>query len=84
MKSENIKIMTDVDDEEGGVLSLLSTMGEHLKIKPLKEFVKNFCLFRVSRYRLGRREMVNIASYAGEGPEGRKVKSIKDLFVGIR
>lgn len=84
IKSDNIKIMTDVNDEEGGVLSLLSTMGEHLKIPALKLFVKNFCMFRVSRFRMGRREMVNVASYTGENPEGRKVKSLKDLFTGMR
>jgi|YelNatPaOPRAMG01_1025707.scaffolds.fasta_scaffold00950_60 hypothetical protein len=83
--TKNPKTQTDLSDEEIGFLALLSTVGERLKIEALKEFCKNFSLYRVSRYRQGRRELANIASWSGEAYERKKgIKSIKDLFGGIR
>ena len=85
MKTDKPKVMTDLNDEEVGVLSLLSTIGENLKIKELKAFCKNFTLYRVSRFRMGRKEMVNIASWTGADvyQRKRKVRSVKDLFGGM-
>jgi len=86
MRNDNPKVMTDLSDEEVGVLSLLSTIGEDLKIKELKNFCKNFSLYRISRFRLGRREMTDIASWSSGDAYGRKkkVKSVRDLFGGMR
>jgi hypothetical protein len=85
VSEEKSKVLSDLNDEEVGVLSLLSTIGEKLNISALKSFCLNFAQYRVSRFRLGRREMVNIASYStGLEPERRKVRSLKDLFSGIR
>jgi len=79
------KTQTDLSDEEIGFMALLSTTAEKMKIAALREFCKNFALYRVSRYRQGRRELVNIASYTGEGlgERRKKIKSVKDLFGGI-
>jgi hypothetical protein len=83
LKSGKTKILSDLDDEEILNLSLLYTWAEEIKCNTLKKFCDNFLLLRVSRFRLGRREIVGIASYSGE-PDRKKVKSIKDLFAGIR
>lgn len=79
------KILSDLNDEEIGVLTLLNTIGTKLKLDSIKEFCKNFCLYRISRFRMGRREMSGIITFAGiSGEEKRKVRSIRDLFRGIR
>jgi len=87
MKSEKkrIKLLTDLSDEEIMVLSLLSTIGEKLKLNVLNKFCSNFCLYRVSKARAGRKEFVNIATYTtGEMTETKRRKGIKDLFGGLR
>lgn len=84
-KAEKVKTLSDLSDEEIGFFALLETMGTKLKISTINDFVKNFCQFRVSRFRLGRREMGNIIAYAGSGFEDRsRRRSIKELFSGIR
>ena len=84
LQKEKYKILTDLDDKEVCTLSLLSTIAESLKIKELRTFVANFCNFRVSRDRMGRRELVGIASLTGIGISERKGKiSLKSLIPGI-
>jgi hypothetical protein len=83
LKSDKSKILSDLDDEEILNLSLLYTWAEVIDCSALKKFCDNFLQLRISRFRLGRREIVGIASYSGE-PERKKIKSIKDLFAGIR
>jgi hypothetical protein len=86
MKKDKTKTMSDLDDHEVGTLALLETMGNDLKVKEINHFVDNFCQFRVSRFRLGRRELGGIITFAGLGEErrGGRFKSIKDLFAGLR
>ncbi len=87
MKSEGIKakLLSDLSPEEINVLTLLSTMGEKLKIDVLKRFCMNFCQYRVSKDSKGRKEMVGIATYTVATADDRKgKKSIKDLFSGLR
>jgi hypothetical protein len=86
MATNKPKIQTDLSDEEIGFMALLSSVGESMKIKAIRDFCLNFCLYRVSRYRQGRRELVDIAGFAGaeSTDKRRKIKSVKDLFSGIR
>jgi hypothetical protein len=85
VSEDKSKVLSDLNDEEVGVLSLLSTIGEKLKIDAITKFCINFAQYRVSRFRLGRREMVNIASFTSAFPEERrKVRSLRDLFSGMR
>jgi hypothetical protein len=81
--TEGRKVLSDLDDEEILNLSLLYTWSDLIKDKALKQFCDNFLELRISRFRLGRREIVSIASFTGE-PERRKIKGIKDLFAGFR
>jgi hypothetical protein len=83
LKETKTKILSDLDDEEILNLSLLYTWADEINCKALKNFCDTFLQLRVSRFRLGRREIVGIASFAGE-PDRKKVKSIKDLFAGFR
>lgn len=85
-EEERYKRLSDLDDEEIGVLTLLNTIGEKLRLDVVKKFVEDFCEFRVSRFRLGRRELGGIIAYGGYGygEEKRRARSIKELFAGIR
>lgn len=80
-----VKLLSDLNEEEIGVLSLLASIGEQLNIEAINKFCENFCQFRVSRKRLGRREMTGIATFTTmEQTEVRKRRGIKDLFTGFR
>jgi len=84
-RDNKIKTLSDLDDVEIGTLALLSVIGKSMKIKEIVNFVEEFCQFRVSRYRLGRREVKDVVTYGGTGGEdSRRKKSIKDLFGGMR
>jgi hypothetical protein len=83
LHTKDTKTFSDLDDEEILNLSLLYTWADLIKDNALKKFCDNFLELRVSRFRLGRREIVSIASFTGE-PERRKIKGIKDLFAGFR
>lgn len=80
------KMLSDLHDREIGPLSILDTLGKTTKIKALQDFCTNFCQYRVSRFRLGRRELVNIASFTTEGlqEKRRKRMSIRDLIPSMR
>lgn len=84
-QAEKHKTMSDLDENEIGVLSLLETMSQRLKIDELGNFVHNYAKFKVSRARLGRREITSAITLGSAGFEDRrKAKSIKDLFGGMR
>lgn len=80
---KDIKQRSDLDDEEILNLSLIYTWGDVTNCEILKKFADNFLKLRVSRFRLGRREIVAIASYTAE-PERKKLRTIRDLFIGMR
>jgi flagellar motor switch protein FliG len=83
LHSPNTKILSDLDDEEILNLSLLMMIGNTIKSEVIKGLCENFLQLRVSRYRLGRREMVSVAR-SSEEPDRKKAKGIKDLFSGLR
>jgi hypothetical protein len=82
-KTDKFLLFSDLDDEEILNITLLMTWADTLGIQTITDFCRNFLQLRVSRFRLGRREVVSIASYSAE-PERRKMKSLKDLFAGMR
>jgi hypothetical protein len=77
------KILSDLDDEEILNLSLLYSLGDKTKIDSVIAFCDNFLKLRVSRFRLGRREIVFVAG-AGNEPDRKRFRTIKDLFSGLR
>lgn len=80
---KELKMKSDVDDDEIPNLCVLYVLGEVLGIDVLKNFADNFLKLRVSRFRLGRREIVGIGSGIFE-PERKKLRTIKELFMGMR
>lgn len=83
LKTEEFKVLSDLESEEIGKVAIIQTLADRLKSPVLKTFVKNFLLLRVSQNRLGRREMMNIATSGVEDTK-KKAKSISSLFAGLR
>jgi len=83
LEPEKAQLKSDLDDEEIHYLAMLRTWAKELDIKTLDDFCNNFMELRVSRNRMGRREIVFALSLVGERIRGG-VKSIKDLFSGLR
>jgi hypothetical protein len=80
---KDIKEKSDLsDDLEIYALSVVYTWAEEINCKLLKIWADNFLKLRNSKFRLGRREIVAIASYSAE-PERRKLRSLRDLFAGL-
>ncbi|MEM2506256.1 MAG: hypothetical protein QXF61_04350 [Nitrososphaeria archaeon] len=80
---KKLTMQSDVDDEEIPNLCVLYVLDKNFKINVLKEFADNFLELRISRFRLGRREIIGLGTGVAE-PERRKLKTLRDLFVGIR
>ena len=85
IQGEKARTLSDLNDEEVGVLTLLQTMDNRIKVKEIGDFVDLYCKFKVSRSRLGRREIINAISFGGiQMDDKRRRGSIKDLFSGMR
>jgi len=85
IRDEKTRTLSDLNEEEIGVLTLLQTIYNRIKVKEIEDFVDLYCKFKVSRARLGRREIVNAISFGGIGfEEKRKKASIKDIFSGFK
>lgn len=85
IQDEKKRTLTDLELEEVGTLTLLQCLANRTKVRELEDFVNLFCQFKVSKNRLGRREIVNTVSMGGLGTDDRRKRgSIKDLFSGIR
>jgi len=56
------KILSDLDDEEVYALTVLYSWAEKVRSSLMKSFANNFLQLRRSRYRLGIRELVLLAS----------------------
>ena len=59
-KNIDIKTKTDLTIKEIGQLTRLKLIAEIFKVDVLNELCDNYCLFLVSKNRLGRTEMVDI------------------------
>lgn len=83
---EILKMVSDINDEEVGYMTLLNLLGSVLDLESLQGFVSNFLKFRISRERMGRKEVVwmtnSIQAMLAAGARGGKTKA-KDLFAGF-
>jgi hypothetical protein len=80
---KELKKQSDLNDEEIISLSVIYLWAEITKIKALKNFADNFLALRISRHRMGRREIISLG-YGATEPERRRLRSLRELFLGIR
>ena len=81
---EEIKSLSDLDDEEINYLTILFTLADTIDLDVLKIFGNEFLRLRVSKGRLGRKEIVWISSGLELFAKAAgKVRSPKDIFAGF-
>jgi hypothetical protein len=85
-RENKLKTLTDLNEKEINALALLETLADRMKIKELGDFVHNFSLYRISRARMGRREVGGMVTFAGYGQAEQRGgrRTIRDLFSGLR
>jgi hypothetical protein len=76
---EKVKVLSDLDDDEVYALTVLYSWAERIKSNLMKDFADNFLELRRSRFRLGIRELVLLASLVAGGAIPTK-KGMKDFF----
>ena len=81
-ESDKPKILSDLDDDEIYALTILYSWSEKIKSGLMKNFADNFLQLRRSRYRLGIRELVLLASLVSGAMIPSK-KSLRD-FMSMR
>jgi len=62
-----LKGMSELTDEEIFALTLLYTWSEYTKVKIIKYICDTFLLLRLSKFRLGRREIALVVSILSAG-----------------
>src|SRR3972149_1615479 len=77
---ENIHTSTDLTPIEGFSLPTLLSYGKVLKSKTISNWVELFELMRISRLRLGRKEMILALTGLRELAESRKKGKLSDLM----
>lgn len=82
-KTENPKILSDFEPHEVGLITAISTVGEAFDFNIMNLLAKNFSLYRVSKLRQGRKEILEIASEVRRTPERMARGGLRSLFRGF-
>lgn len=80
---EKSKIMTELFVDEIPYVAGYLTVAKEYQLDMFKKFILNFLQLRISRERLGRREMVGIAQGVREEKEKAK-QGLQSLFAGLK
>jgi len=86
MKPEEEKLLTvsDITPEEVFGLATLFEYAKYFKSNIMLDWIKKFLLLRISRLRMGRKELILLGAGIRQLSESRGKKSIEDLFAGLR
>lgn len=76
--------LSDLNLREINFMSALETLAKILDSDVLRTWNRKFLKLRVSRNRLGRREISSTLTLAGVKAKKGGAKSIKDLFSGLK
>lgn len=82
-KSDKIKILTELSDNEIKLCSALYVVGTKMNDEMLLQFLTEFLNLRVSKTRKGRLEILKIAQSSAERQDSRLSK-FKSIFMGNR
>lgn len=83
-ETKNPKILSDFSEQEIGYMTALRTMAEEYDIKILRTLTDNIAQYRVSKLRMGRKEILEIASEVRRVPERMLRGGMRSLFSGFR
>ncbi|MGC9201004.1 MAG: hypothetical protein ACP5F8_03610 [Candidatus Aenigmatarchaeota archaeon] len=79
---DNLKMLSDLTPKEVFYLTSLNIVSNFYDSDVMKNFVENFLEFRMSRLRLGRKEMLIFATGLREAMEEKK-RGVKSLLAGL-
>lgn len=83
-EKENMPMLTDLTPKEIFILSGLSSLADFYNSVIMKRFILLFMKLRVSRYRIGRKELILFATGLKElEEEKRKGKQLGSLIAGL-
>jgi hypothetical protein len=83
-QGEELKSLSDLTPKEVFYLSVLTNVAEFYNSNVMKNFIDNFLKFRISRMRLGRKEMLIFATGLREATEEvKKGRSVASLLAGL-
>jgi hypothetical protein len=80
---DNVFTISDITPEEVFGLSVLSTYADKFESKTVEKWIESFLLLRVSRLRLGRKELLMLGSGLRQQNEAKK-GGTADLFMGLK
>jgi len=83
LTDEELKMLSDLTEEEIGYLTILFTISDQIGLDFLKSFGLDFLKLRVSKGRLGRKEIVWISSSLQYLIGGGKGFKLKDVIAGV-
>lgn len=83
-EKENMPMLTDLTPKEIFILSGLRSLADFYNSMIMKRFILLFMKLRVSRYRIGRKELILFATGLKElEEEKRKGKQLGSLIAGL-
>jgi hypothetical protein len=83
-EGEELKSLSDLTPKEVFYLTTLTNIAEFYNSDVMENFIMNFLKFRISRMRLGRKEMLIFATGLREATEeAKKGKGIASLLSGL-
>ena len=77
-RRENIEMLSDLGDDEIKLLTSLSAVGEELKDPLILKVCNSFAVYRVSKSRMGRKEIARMVGSMRE--EQEKMSKLKRIF----
>jgi len=86
MKPEGEKLftITDLMPEEVFGIALLNRYAEILNSDVMKNWIRDFLLLRISRWRMGRKENLVTLTGIREIVEEKRKAKVTDLYAGLR
>ena len=83
-QGEELKSLSDLTPKEVFYLSVMTNIAEYFDSDAMRNFIDNFLKFRISRMRLGRREMLIFGTGLREAmEETKKGKGLVSLISGL-
>lgn len=76
--------ITDITPQEIFGISTLMSLAETFNSELMRNWVNNFLRLRISRFRMGRKELLMLGSGIKETGERRKRASLDSLFSGFK
>jgi hypothetical protein len=81
---ERLFALSDITPNEVFGLNLIKSYADKFSSPLADDWIKRHLLFRISRLRIGRKELVLLLSGIAQSEKSGKKKSLSDLFSGLK